>query len=177
MRRVAVPLLALALVCGCDPAASSDAARPTPTATDEPAALSGEVLQFRRDAEARVVQVRLTSARDDLVVESAELDVDGFRPAPSYEGTTTLHANRPLDLRMTLTSPDCGAQPGEITARVTVADEPDPLVVPLDDGGLLHRLYEKECADDALREQVGIEVVSLTETEVPEGPALRATCG
>jgi hypothetical protein len=143
------------LLCGCTPVAQDDPA-PEPL-------LQGSVLQFRRDAEARRVQVRLTAARDGAVVTSVELHVDGFSPPPARERTTTLPAGRPLDLELTLTSPDCTRTPAEVTARVVLAGRTDPLLVPLDDGGLLGRLHEAECADAALLEQVRIEVVSLAE--------------
>jgi hypothetical protein len=176
MRRLVVPLVALTLLCGCDGTPSSVAASEAPSTAParETAPLHGELLQFRRDAEARVVQIRLT-ARESLVVESVVVDVDGFRPPLAWQGTTTLPGGRPLDLRVTLTTPDCTAEPTDVAARVTVSGGTDPLVVPLDDGGLLRRLHESECADEALLEQVRIAVVSMTETRVPEGPALRAT--
>jgi hypothetical protein len=171
MRRAAVPLLALLLLGGCEASSSP----PAPTATAEPALVTGELLQFRRDAEARIVQVRLTAAREGLVLESAEVDVDGFRPPPSYQGTTELRGGRALDLRVTLTTPDCSTEPTDVAARVVLAGRAHPVHVPLDDGGLLRRLHAGECADEALLDQVAIEVVSMTETELPEGPALRAT--
>src|SRR5690348_4919776 len=63
MRRAATTLLALVLLCGC-----GESPAPAP---DRPAPITGEVLQFRRDSEARIVQVRLTS-RDELVVDAVE---------------------------------------------------------------------------------------------------------
>ena len=172
VRRLAPVIAAVAILSGCEQQTPSAPAETT-AAAELP--LQGSLLQFRRDAEARVVQVRLTAARDGLVVESVRVDGGGFTPPPGWQGTTTLPQTRALDLRVTLTSPDCSVEPTDVTARVAVAGGPDPVVVPLDDGGLLRRLHVSECADEALREQVRIEVVSLAETEVPGGPALRAT--
>jgi len=173
VRRLAAVLAATAILSGCDQDASPpDAGRTTAGSGQE---LQGELVQFRRDAEGRVVQIRLTAASDGLVVESAEVDADGFAPPLAWHGTTTLPVNRALDLRVTLTSPDCSVEPTDLSARVTLAGRSDPVVVPLDDGGLLRRLHDGACADEALLEQARIEVVSLTETEVPDGPALRAT--
>jgi hypothetical protein len=167
-----VPVFAAAVVlCGCED--GGPAVPPATTASEQ--LLQGSLLQFRRGAEARVVQVRLTAARDGLVVVSVTVEGGGFRPPPTWQGTTTLPEDRPLDLRVTLTSTDCDAEPADVAAHVTLAGEPDPVVVPLDDGGLLRRLHGKECAEEALREQVRMEVVSLAETEVADAPALRAT--
>jgi hypothetical protein len=170
VRRLAPVLAAVAILSACDQQAS-----PAPSTTASDQLLQGSLLQFRRDAEAGVVQVRLTAAGDGLVVQSVTVDGGGFTPPPNWQGTTTLPEDRPLDLRLTLTSPDCGVQPTDVTASVTVAGRPDPVVVPLDDGGLLRRLHASECTDEALREQVRIEVVSLAGTEVAGRPALRAT--
>jgi hypothetical protein len=170
MRRAVVPALALLLMTACGPMQPTAA-----PASAEPALLTGELLQFRRDSEARVLQVRLTAAREGLVLESVDVDAHGFHPYPSFEGTTELPAGRPLDLRVTLTTPDCSVAPTDITARVVLAGRAAPVLVPLRDRGLLRRLHTKECADESLLQHVSIEVVSLTETEVADGPALRAT--
>ncbi len=171
--RLAAVLAATAILCGCGQDADPSAPAPTTAGSDQ--LLQGSLLQFRRDAEARRLQVRLSAAREGLVVESVAVDVDGYTPPPTWRGPTALPEDRPLDLPVTLTSPDCTVEPTDVTARVTVSERPDPVVVPLDDGGLLGRLHETECADEALREQVRFEVVSLAETEVRGGPGLRAT--
>ncbi len=146
-------IVAAAVLCGCTP----------PPPVPEQPLLQGSLLQFRRDAEARRVQVRLTAARAGVVVTSVELWAEGWSPPPVRDRTTTLPAGRPLDLELTLTSPDCTAAPASIAARVSTEGRGEPLVVPLDDGGLLRRLHAAECADEALLQQVRIEVVSLTE--------------
>ena len=153
-------LVAAAVLCGCTPGAPVADAPAEPPAAERPL-LQGSLLQFRRDAEARQVQVRLQAARDGVVVTSVELAADGFTPPPVRDRTTTLPAGRPLDLELTLTAPDCTAVPTSVAARVRVADRAEPLVVPLEDDGLLRRLHEGECADEALLEQVRIEVTSL----------------
>ena len=160
-------LVAATVLCGCTPAAPGEDA----PAAEQPL-LQGSLLQFRRDAEARRVQVRLTAARDGVVVTSVELAADGFTPPPVRDRTTTLPAGRPLDLELTLTSPDCTASQDAVAARVQVAGRAEPLEVPLDDGGLLRRLHDGECADEALLAQVRIEVTSLEETATG---SLRAT--
>ncbi len=170
MRRRGGWVVAAAVLAGCSPA---------PQVQDPPAAsplaeqplLQGSLLQFRRDAEARRVQVRLTAAREGLVVTSTELVANGFTPPPVRERTTALPARRPLDLELTLTAPDCSVAPTSVVARVVLDGRAEPLDVPLDDDGLLRRLHDAECADEALLEQVRIEVVSLDEAP----GALRAT--
>ena len=127
MRRSVASLAAAVVLCGCTPAVPVD---------QEPL-LHGSLLQFRRDAERRRVQVRLTAAREGIVVESVAVDVDGFTPSPEWQGPTALPEDRPLDLPVTLTSPVCTVEPTDLTARVTLSGRPDPVVVPLDDGGLL----------------------------------------
>jgi outer membrane PBP1 activator LpoA protein len=66
--RLAAVLVATAVLCGC----GRDAGPPAPATTTSGAdqLLQGSLLQFRRDAEARRVQVRLTAARDGVVVRS-----------------------------------------------------------------------------------------------------------
>ncbi len=163
-RRCAWAVIAVIAVVlgGCSPAADVGDPPGAPEAADQPL-LQGSLLQFRRDAEARRVQVRLTAARDGVVVTSVELVADGYTPPPVRDRTTALPAGRPLDLELTLTSPDCTAAPTEVAASLVLEGQPDPVVVPLDDGGLLRRLHEAECADEALLDQVQIEVVSLAE--------------
>jgi hypothetical protein len=159
------------LLGGCTPAAQDE--DPPPPSVAERPLLEGSLLQFRRDAEARRVQVRLTAARDGVVVTSVELAIDGWTPPPVRDRRTELPAGRPLDLELTLTSPDCNAIPTAVAARVHLTGRAEPQVVPLDDGGLLRRLHEGECADEALLDQVRIEVVSLA--ELPDRGVLRAT--
>jgi hypothetical protein len=160
------------LLCGCTPAAQVEDPPAASSVAPQPD-LQGSLLQFRRDAEARRIQVRLTAARDGVVVTSVELSVDGWTPPPVRDRRTELPAGRPLDLELTLTAPDCAAVPTSVAARVSLAGQAEPQVVPLDDGGLLRRLHEAECADEALLEQVRIEVVSLA--EVADRGVLRAT--
>ena len=153
--------VAAVLLCGCTTVAQDDPPA-APAVADRPL-LEGSLLQFRRDAQARRVQVRLAAARDGVVVTSVELLTNGFTPPPVRERTTTLPTGRPLDLELTLTSPDCTEAPAEVAARVVTAGRTEPLVVPLDDGGLLRRLHTAECADEAMLSQVRVEVASLAE--------------
>ena len=172
MRRAGAWAAVTALLCGCTPAAQVEDPPSTSSVAPEPS-LQGSVLQWRRDAEGRRVQVQLTAAREGVVVTTVELAVDGWTPPPVRDRRTELPVGRPLDLELTLTSPDCAAVPTLVAARVHLAGEVEPHVVPLDDGGLLRRLHEAERADEALLEQVRIEVVSLS--EVREREVLRAT--
>ena len=132
----------------------------------------GSLLQFRRDVEARVVQVRLVAEEEGVVVRSVELLADGYPPARA-DPDAELPVGRPLDLRITLPPADCDEPPGAPSARLTLTGREEPVVVPLDDDGLLDRLHEGECADRALLEQTRFEVVSLEEVDGDGGPALR----
>jgi hypothetical protein len=160
--------------------ASSQPPPPPPglagVASDPQAGIQGALLQFRRDVAARRVEVRLTAANDGLVVEALELRTAGMPAAPATPRAAPLRPGLPLDLPVVLGPTDCSGPPGPPAAEVHLRDAAGgsrTVTVPLDDDGLVRRLHEAECAEQALRAQVDIQVAEVREVSTEDGPALR----
>ena len=165
-------LLALA---GCGPAgpvsptaAAPTAAAPTAASTAAPvlaaglaavaadpyAGIGGELLQFRRDVPARRLQVRLTAANAGLVVEELELRAPGLSQASDPARDSQLRERTALDLPVVLATSDCAVSPGQPVAALRLRDATGlsrTVEVPLDDDGLVQRLHEADCAEQAQR--------------------------
>lgn len=188
-RRTAVAAALAVLVAGCSgsdgtgTAESSTAPGTSATAVpdglaevaDDPqAGLTGELLQFRRDVARRRVEVRLTSSADGLVVDGLTLVAPGLSAQPGDPRSAQLRSGTGLDFPVVVGG-DCAVDPGPPTAVVLLRDGTGAVRevrVPLEDGGLVQRLHEGNCFDQALLEQVAVEVVDLREVA---GPALEAS--
>ena len=144
---------------------------------DDPAAgLRGELLQFRRDVAGRRVEVRLTAANDGLVVDALELRTPGLTAAPATPRGAQLHRDLPLDLPVVLGAPDCSGPAGAPAAEVRLRDDAGgtrTVTVPLADDGLVTRLHDADCAEQALRAQAAFEVTGVREVTGGDGPELR----
>jgi hypothetical protein len=165
VRSSAVGLMAAVLVlggCSAAPSPSPAAASPTAAASDQP--LTGALLQYRRDELARRLQVRLTAHRAGLVVEQLTFRTQGWPAAAATTNDAQLPSGTALDLPVVLGTADCSGPPGAPSAEVVVRDpagRTQTLEVPLDDDGLVRRLHAEDCADQALRAQVAIEVADV----------------
>ena len=151
MRAVA-GLLALALAAGTLAACSED---PAPPVQDAAAPLTGELRQFRRDRATRTAQVTLT-ASVPTTVTGIGLSAPGFEEAPVRAFGTDLPVGGPLDVPVSYGRALCSSAPGPATA--TVVTTAGTVRVPLSDGGLLARLHEGDCFEQALAEQVDLTV-------------------
>jgi hypothetical protein len=157
----AAALAVVAMLAGCSAAPPAPAARASSTTAGagDPA-VTGALLQYRRDELAHRLQVRLTAHETGLVVEQLTLVTRGWPAAPGTPNGAELHDGTALDLPVVLGTPDCSGPPGTAEAEVVVRDPAGAsrtLDVPLDDDGLVRRLHAEDCADEALRAQVAIE--------------------
>jgi hypothetical protein len=172
-----VGLLAVVVALGGCTAAPSSAPESSATSAAGPdQVLTGALLQYRRDVLARRLQVRLTAHEAGLVVEQLTFVTSGWPAAEATPGGAELHAGTALDLPVVLGAADCSGPPGTAQARVVVRDpagRTSTLEVPLDDDGLVRRLHEEDCADQALRAEAGIEVADVRPG--PDGKSLRVT--
>ena len=158
-RLVPALLLAGLLGCGGEPVA------------DAPDAAAGELRQPRSDRALHRVQVTVTSGLP-LRVTAVTLTAGGFAPTGTVPVDVSLPVGSPLDLPVTYGAPDCAAAPGPAVA-VLATDELGDLRLDLDDGGLVARLHEAECVEQALREAVDLAVSpELVETVVDGVPTL-----
>ncbi len=183
----AVAAAALVVVAGCSGsggtgrAAASGTAAPSTTpiglaavADDPRAGLTGVLLQFRRDVARGRVEVRLTSAADGLMVDRLDLLAPGLATEPGDPRGAELRPGAALDFPVGVGG-DCTVAVGAPTAAVRLWDRTGAereVSVPLEDDGLVQRLHEGHCFDQALLQQVAVEVVDLREVA---GPALEAT--
>lgn len=167
-------------------AAPSSSARPSlqpdlpaglaAVADDDRAGLSGRLLQFRRDVASRGLEVRLVAANAGLVVEGLELRVPGLVIATGLTHEAALRQEPGLDLRVTMGATDCAVQPAPPVAELQLRDDTGlrrTVEVPLDDDGLVQRLHDEDCAEQALLAEADIAVVDVAPTETPDGDALR----
>jgi hypothetical protein len=172
-------LLAAVVLLGSCSTAPSPATSPAPAAASPTAApdqaVTGELLQYRRDELARRLQVRLTAHEPGLVVSQLTFVTRGWPPTSAANGEVELQPGAALDLPVVLGAADCSGPPGAAEADVVVRDRAGTSRtrrVPLDDDGLVRRLHAEDCADQALLAQVAIEV---TDVEPADERSLRVT--
>jgi hypothetical protein len=166
------------------PASSSapPATEPAPglaaVAGDPHAGLEGTLLQYRRDVPARRLQVELVASNAGLVVGALDLVAPGVPTAPADPRGAELRPGAGLALPVVAGPSDCTTAPGAPHAVVRLRDATGAqreVDVPLDDGGLVARLHEADCAEQELAGQVRIEATGVREVDGAEGPALDLT--
>ena len=140
------------------------------------AGLDGELLQFRRDVALRRVEVRLVAANAGLVVDALTVRASGLSLERTRPVEAALRPGAGLDLPVVMGEPDCSVVAGPAVAVVGLRDATGArrtVEVPLDDDGLLARLHAADCADRALLDQAGLDVVRSDPVETADGPAMR----
>ena len=166
MRPAGAVVLAGALLAGCggaSPAPGPPAAAGPPA--DAPA--TAELRQLRSDRALHRLEVTVT-AREPLTATRVALVAEGFAPLPPTAVDTALPVGSALDLPVPYGAPDCDAAPGRATATVTTVERGD-VVLPLDDGGLVARLHEAECSEQALLAAVEVTVAGTLVETVEDG--------
>jgi hypothetical protein len=169
-------LAALVVLAGCTAAPSSAPDASATSSGGQPQVLTGALLQYRRDVPARRVQVRLTPQEAGLVVEQLTFVTRGWPTAAATPNGAELHPGTALDLPVVLGAADCSGPPGAAEAEVVVRDPAGrsrTVQVPLDDGGLVRRLHDEDCADQALLAQAAIEVADVRQGD--DGRSLLVT--
>ncbi|NYJ06116.1 hypothetical protein [Petropleomorpha daqingensis] len=160
----AVLAAAAVVLAGCSAAPSTPAAPAASSTAAGDRSVTGALLQYRRDELARRLQVRLTAHEPGLVVEQLTFDTSGWPAAAATPNEAALPDGTALDFPVVLGTADCDGPPGTAEAEVVVRDPTGgtrTLDVPLDDDGLVRRLHAEDCADEALRAQVAIEVAGV----------------
>ena len=163
----AVALVAVLTACGGADGGGTTERPEAPVST--PAAVSGELLQFRRDVARQRVEVRLTATADGLVVEALTLLAPGLSAGPGDPRSAELRPGVPVDLPVGVGG-DCAVDVGPPTALVRLRDAAGSVrevTVPLADDGLVRRLHEGYCFEQELLRQVAVEVVDLREVACP----------
>jgi len=176
VRVAATAALALGLL-GCS-AGPQDAA-PVPPPTLRPAGevgLQGRLVQYRRDAARRYLQVKATATGQPLQVLDVALRPTGFAPLGPTPVQADLQPGGPVDLPAPYGEVRCEQDAGGVsTALVTVrvaGGPPQTVELELPDEGLVPRLHTAQCAEAEVRRQVDI---ALVDGWHPAGRALRAT--
>jgi hypothetical protein len=145
-------------------------------AGDEQAGVHGRLLQFRRDVERRRLEIRLVAMNAGLVIEQLDLRAPGLTIEPAQVGEDTLRTEPGLDLPVTMGLADCTVQPGPPVVELRIRDEGGArrtVDVPLEDDGLVRRLHDEDCAQQALRAEADINVVGTSPVQTPHGPGMR----
>jgi hypothetical protein len=89
-------------------------------ATGAPAAVTGELRQFRGNAAQRLVQITLRTTAP-LTVASGSLSAEGFQDGPLRTFDLTLPAGAVIDLPVEYGAADCRATPGAARALLSGA--------------------------------------------------------
>jgi hypothetical protein len=148
-------------------------------AGDPQAGVRGRLLQFRRDVERHRLEVRLVAANAGLVVEGLDLRAPGLTTEPTAAGDTAALVPAPgVDLPVTMGPADCTVPPAAPVVELRLRDGTGAqrtVEVPLEDDGLVQRLHDADCAEQALRGQADIRVVAARPVRTDRGPAMRVS--
>jgi hypothetical protein len=139
------------VLAACAPAAPSSAPSVAAATAPPPDGLSASLVQYRRDQPRRFVEVKLANAGTAaLDVTLLDVTLPGFTDTGPVGRTTTVEADRRVDLPVPLGEPVCDEPPdGTAVARLEVTPDAGGTVrttVPVDDDGLLARLHGFDCA-------------------------------
>lgn len=177
-RRPALALLGALVVVGTPACgASPEAPEPVPAAE---LGLDGQLLQYRRDAARRVLQLQVRADGPGLVVEAVELRAAGFAPAGRTSAVAALGPGSPVDLPLPHGEARCEQDPAApSSALLHVRLDGGPVravLLPLPEAaGLLGRLHRPECVERELRRSVDVALVGGWVPDGPDGGARHTT--
>jgi hypothetical protein len=103
------------------------------------------------------------SASEEFSVTSVALDSPGFEALPPTELTADFRPGRVIDLQTPFGAAQCDVSPVPASARLAVVrpgGQPEEVDAPLA-ADVLEQIHADECAEQALAEQVAIEVADL----------------
>lgn len=172
-----IGLVAAALVVtGCsDPSAATagPAGSAVPSATSpQPSGLSATVVQYRRDQERDVLQVKVTNGGTSPVkVGRVSLDSGAFRAPVVEEKDATIAAGVSVDLTLPLGAAACGAE--RVPLDVVMLDVDGRSVVLPVVGEELDQIRDRRCELQAVLRLVGLGMApDWTATEVGGRPGV-----
>lgn len=148
----------LVLLTACGAPSAPD---PQPQRSAEPAQVSAELQQYRRDEALHQLQVKVAGVGTrEVVIDRVALTLPGFDDVPAFEPGTVLAPGRRADLRVVYGAARCeGDRPvsaeGAEVVRLDLDGADQPVEVEASDPrGLLVRLAEQECARRAVTDAV-----------------------
>lgn len=153
------PLAVCAVLAGC--------AAPAPPPAGPTADLTAQLLQYRRDAAHRVVQVKVENrGQVGVRITGVQISAPGHADTGRAPKDTALAPRRRVDLPVPMGDVRCEQQavPESVVVRVWLAGGPAPVQPPLTDVSVLARIHERECAQLRARKEVevGFEAGSWT---------------
>lgn len=177
-RRRVLALLGALAVLGA-PACVAAPEVPDPVPAGE-FGLDGQLLQYRRDAARRVLQLQVRADGPGLAVEAVELRAAGFGAAGRVAAVADLRPGSPVDLPLPYGEARCDEDPAAPSSAVLHVRRDGgplrPVLLPLPAAaGLLGRLHRPECAERDLRRSVDVALVGGWVPDGPDGGARRTT--
>ena len=162
-----VAVVLMLLLTACSSAQSPDSASPaspSPAFSPPPADLTATVVQYRRDAPRRFVQIKFSNASSqDIEITLLGAKIPGYESTPGGVRTNPLNAGRRVDLPVELGTATCESTPSETPSAMLqlVSDDgaSSHVNVPIaDDDGLIERLRQRDCALQRINAAVDIEL-------------------
>lgn len=167
-RRLLVPVVVALVLAGCTTGAqprSAATARPSSGNTSvPPAGLTASVVQYRKDAPRRVVQIKFSNAgREALEITLLGTTLPGYETSPGRIRTNPLVAGGRVDLPTQLGTPTCdrpvSGMPTATLQVVSTSGQATRTTVPVaDDNGLLKRLRQYDCDVQRVEAAVDLEL-------------------
>lgn len=168
-RRLLVPVVLAVVLAGCATGSqprSAATARPSNDSSwaPPPADLTATVVQYRKDAPQRVVQIKFSNGGGEaLEITLLRATLPGYETMPGRIRTNPLKAGRRVDLPTRLGAPTCDRPvSGTPTATLRVVSErgqTTQTTVPIaDDDGLLERLRRYDCDVERVEAAVDLEL-------------------
>jgi hypothetical protein len=161
---VAMLTLVLAACSTARPSGSASPASPSPAFSRPPADLTATVVQYRRDAPRRIVQIKFSNASsEDFEITLLGAALPGYEVAPGGVRTNPLKAGRRVDLPVKLGAATCDSTPSETPSAmlqlVSDGGSATRIRVPItDDDGLIERVRQRDCNVQRVEAAVDVEL-------------------